>query len=108
MTRKCDGRRLEEVTGRRTETVEWGARQLYDDYSGKAGRVEWYGSNEEHARYVVYNPERRYWIMSPIELVKRTVVTYTTACETIPGEPPPVKTNMRLPETAEDPQSGLF
>lgn len=108
MGRRNDRRRLEEVAGRRVETVEWGARTLYDEPLGrKAGHVDWY-SGEEHARHVVYNPERRYYIMSPIELVRRTVVTYTTAAETIPGEPAPVKTNMRLPEPAEDPQVELF
>lgn len=83
MARKRDGRRLEEVTGRRAETIEWGVRQTHDDVFGKAGQVQPCGG-EARARQIVDNPERRYWRTSPVEVVKRTVVTYTTSWEPAP------------------------
>jgi hypothetical protein len=90
-----NGRRLEEVTGRRTETVEWGAKQLWGDAAlgHKAAHIQ-ECSNEQHARAVVYNPQRRHYIMPPLVLVRRTVVTYTTTWEIVPGDPP-IRTNMR-------------
>lgn len=133
-----NGRRLEEVTGRRVETVEWGYKQLWRDVTSghKAGHVESCGDNEKQARRVVYSPDRRHYIMPPLVLVRRTVVTYTTTWEIVPGEAPPVQTNMRPQDgwtweralsvvppalgdpgpvlspasspPAEDPQGGLF
>lgn len=91
------GPRAEMVDGRRVETVEWGYKQLWSDVvSGrKAAHTESCGADEKHARRVVYNPERRHYIMPPLVLVRRTVVTYTTRWEIVPGEAPPVRTNMR-------------
>jgi hypothetical protein len=120
-------KRAEMVEGRRVETVEWGSRQLWGDVAlgHKAGHTESCGDNEQWARAIVYNPQRAHWIMPPLVLVRRTVVTYTTAWEIVPGEPP-VRTNMRPQEgwtweralaavppanpggEPEDPQTTLF
>jgi hypothetical protein len=89
-------KRAEMVEGRRVEEVEWGHRQLWGDVAlgHQAAHTESCGGNEKWARAIVYNPERHGWIMPPLVLVRRTVVTYTTAWEIVPGDPP-VRTNMR-------------
>ena len=91
-------RRLEEVEGRRVETAEWGARSLWGSapMGRKAGHVE--EASEQRARWVVNNPERKFYIMPPLILVRRTVVTYTTEWVAVPGEPPYIQTRMRQPE----------
>ncbi len=66
--------------GKRVERVEWGLRQTIGTYLMKKGQVE-LRSNEESARSVVGNI---YYGWRGTEVVRRTVVTYTTEWEAAP------------------------
>lgn len=82
MTRKRDGRRLEEVTGRRVETVEWGLRTTQDSVFHRAGHVEPRSSLES----AVACRDRPFsgW-KGDEQVVTRTVVIYTTQWAEVPG-----------------------
>lgn len=67
-------RRLEEVTGRRVETIEWGLRRTRDSVFGREGTVEPV-TGERHARDL---EDRQHSGYAGTEVVKRAVVTYTT------------------------------
>ena len=82
MIRKRDGRRLEEVTGRRVETVEWGLRTGRDGVFHRKGHVE-QRSSLESAVECRDRPFSGY--QGDEQVVTRTVVIYTTQWTEVPG-----------------------
>ena len=82
MIRKRDGRRLEEVTGRRVETVEWGLRTMQDGVFHRKGHVEQRDSPESAAA-CRNRPFSGY--QGNEQVVTRTVVVYTTEWTEVPG-----------------------
>ena len=80
--RKRDGRRLEEVTGRRVETVQWGLRTTQDNVFHRKGHVEQRQSLES----AVAARDRPFsgW-KGDEQIVTRTVVIYTTQWTEVPG-----------------------
>lgn len=67
--------------GRRTERVEWGLRSTASDFLHRKGDVTPRVS-EQHARECAVTGLG--W--GAIEIVQRTVVTYTTPWEMVPGD----------------------
>lgn len=115
-------RRAEMAEGRRVETVEWGLRRTRDGTFGREGAVEPM-LGERHARGL---EDKRYTGYAGTEVVKRTVVTYTTGWEAAPVSTLPEPVDMIAvlegraelpwlaapaspgPAPAEDPQESLF
>jgi hypothetical protein len=82
MGRRGDGRRLEEVSGRRVETIEWGLRTQQDTVFRRKGHVEQRDSPES-AVDARDRPFSGY--AGDEQVVTRTVVIYTTEWTVVPG-----------------------
>jgi len=68
--------------GRRAERVEWGLRQTIGTFLQRNGEVT-IRATEEQARKCVGRPELGW---RGTEIVRRTVVTYTTPWESVGGD----------------------
>jgi hypothetical protein len=80
--RRNDRRRLEEVAGRRVETVEWGLRTQTDTVFHRKGHVE----PRDSIEFAVACRDRPFsgW-RGDEQVVARAVVTYTTEWTVVPG-----------------------